>query len=231
MVRVSNAGCFFIIGILLLFNVWIKSYDSDSPGSSHHGTKEVAFFSNTRKSVHQLKYCQFMIFLTLVVQKQSEFLHFEYLILTLLFPTSPLVSKNTSKSCNIPSISPIPPLLLMLRLLLLLLLLLLLPEDLPLLALPLPPPPPAPAMQLRMPKKYFLERRTIGGIGASAGDGIACTYGRIRRLWNYRMDPTDGSDSSWTASWLPCTPAAVPRMAVIAQVRMFCFFFCCASYL
>lgn len=71
---------------------------------------------------------------------------------------------------------------------------------------------------LKMPKKFYRVEPTIGRIGVSVADEIVCTFGPKLLPWSCPTAVTDGSGSSSTANYPPCTPVAVPKVELIALV-------------
>lgn len=71
---------------------------------------------------------------------------------------------------------------------------------------------------LRMQKKSYRARPTIGTNGIYAVVEIACTCGLIRQLWNYQTVQTGGSASSSMENWQRCTPVAAQKMETTIQV-------------
>ena len=69
-----------------------------------------------------------------------------------------------------------------------------------------------------MLKKYYRVKRIIGVNGVFVGVEIVYMFGRIQRLWNYRMAPMAGLDLFWMASWQRCIQVVAQKMEMIVLV-------------
>lgn len=72
----------------------------------------------------------------------------------------------------------------------------------------------------RMRRRFCPAKRTIGAIGPFAVAGIACTFGRMQRLWNFPTVRTGGFVSYSMENWPRCTPADLRKVELIPLVSV-----------